>query len=70
MKTLYPDISPFNSDYLVQGSHKIYFEESGNPDGKPVVFLHGHAERQRVYHLDFLTPQNKFYENPGQGNQN
>ena len=41
MKTLYPDISPFNSDYLVQGSHKIYFEESGNPDGKPVVFLHG-----------------------------
>lgn len=41
MKTLYPDISPFNSDYLVQGAHKIYFEESGNPDGKPVVFLHG-----------------------------
>ena len=41
MKTLYPDISPFNSDFLVQGSHKIYFEESGNPDGKPVVFLHG-----------------------------
>ena len=41
MKTLYPDISPFNSDFLVQGSHKIYFEESGNPDGKPVIFLHG-----------------------------
>ena len=41
MKTLYPDISPFNSDFLIQGSHKIYFEESGNPDGKPVVFLHG-----------------------------
>ena len=41
MKTLYPDISPFNSDFLVQGSHKIYFEESGNPDGKAVVFLHG-----------------------------
>mgnify|MGYP003311331814 CR=1 FL=1 len=41
MKTLYPDISPFNSDFLVQGYHKIYFEESGNPDGKPVVFLHG-----------------------------
>ena len=41
MKTLYPDIAPFNSDFLVHGSHKIYFEESGNPDGKPVVFLHG-----------------------------
>ena len=41
MKTLYPDISPFNYNFLVRGSHQIYFEESGNPVGKPVVFFHG-----------------------------
>jgi proline iminopeptidase len=23
------------------GKHRIYYEESGNPDGKPVVFVHG-----------------------------
>jgi proline iminopeptidase len=25
----------------VSGPHELYFEESGNPQGKPVVFLHG-----------------------------
>lgn len=25
----------------VSGGHTIYYEQSGNPDGKPVVFLHG-----------------------------
>jgi proline iminopeptidase len=25
----------------VSGGHELYFEESGNPAGKPVVFLHG-----------------------------
>jgi proline iminopeptidase len=33
---------PFNSGMLkVSEIHQIYFEESGNPKGKPVVFLHG-----------------------------
>ena len=41
MKTLYPDISPFYYNFLVRGSHQIYFEESGIPVGKPVVFFHG-----------------------------
>jgi proline iminopeptidase len=41
-RTFYPDIQPFRSGYLSVGSgHSIYFEESGNPNGKPVVFLHG-----------------------------
>lgn len=38
----YPEIEPFCSGMLdVSGGHKIYFEESGNPKGKPVVFVHG-----------------------------
>jgi proline iminopeptidase len=41
-RTFYPDIQPFRSGYLSVGSgHSLYFEESGNPNGKPVVFLHG-----------------------------
>lgn len=39
---LYPEIEPFNWGKLrVSGLHEIYFEESGNPSGKPVIFLHG-----------------------------
>lgn len=38
----YPEIEPFCTGMLaVSGGHKIYFEESGNPAGKPVVLLHG-----------------------------
>ena len=41
-RTLYPEIEPFNKGTLKVGSvHEIYFEESGNPKGKPVVFVHG-----------------------------
>ncbi|MBS0417557.1 MAG: prolyl aminopeptidase [Proteobacteria bacterium] len=39
---LYAPIEPFRSGFLrVSPVHEIYFEESGNPDGKPAVFLHG-----------------------------
>jgi len=39
---LYAPIEPFRSGFLrVSAVHEIYFEESGNPDGKPAVFLHG-----------------------------
>ena len=42
LRTLYPPIEPFNSGKLkVSDIHELYYEESGNPDGKPVVFLHG-----------------------------
>jgi proline iminopeptidase len=42
LRTFYPEIEPFNSGRLQVGdSHEIYWEESGNPQGKPVVFLHG-----------------------------
>ena len=39
---LYPEIEPHSTGTLrVSSLHSIYYEESGNPDGKPVVFLHG-----------------------------
>jgi proline iminopeptidase len=42
MKTLYPEIEPFDSGMLkVSDLHTIYYERVGRPDGIPVVFLHG-----------------------------
>lgn len=42
MKSLFPNIEPFNSGYLkVDELHEIYYEEVGNPDGYPILFLHG-----------------------------
>ena len=42
MKELYPPIKPYNEFYLqVSSIHTIFVEESGNPNGKPVIFLHG-----------------------------
>ena len=39
---LYPPIEPLRTGMLsVSDVHTLYFEESGNPRGKPVVFLHG-----------------------------
>jgi proline iminopeptidase len=39
---LYPPLEPYNTGRLpVSPIHEIYFEESGNPSGKPAVFLHG-----------------------------
>ncbi|WP_404358020.1 prolyl aminopeptidase [Methylotuvimicrobium sp. KM1] len=41
MKTLYSEISPFDTFFLNTGKHSVYVEQCGNPDGLPVVFLHG-----------------------------
>ena len=42
MRNLYPPLQPYHSDKLpVSELHTLYYEESGNPDGKPVVFIHG-----------------------------
>lgn len=39
---LYPPISPYRTHSLaVDAPHVLYVEESGNPDGIPVIFLHG-----------------------------
>lgn len=41
-RSLYPPIEPFQSGHLDVGdSQAVYWEVSGNPAGKPAVFLHG-----------------------------
>ena len=42
MRTLYPEISSYNKLHLpVDDLHTLYIEESGNPKGIPVIFIHG-----------------------------
>ena len=41
-RTLYPEIEPYETGMLDVGDgHSLYWELSGNPDGKPAVMLHG-----------------------------
>ncbi len=59
---LFPPIEPFNSDFISVDGHEIYYEQCGNPNGKPAIFLHGgpggggsKAVRQffdpKIYHI-------------------
>ncbi len=42
MKTLYEPIEPYDTGMLpVSTVHTIYYEQCGNPEGQPVIFLHG-----------------------------
>jgi proline iminopeptidase len=42
LKTLYDPIEPFDTGRLkVSPIHELYYEQCGNPEGKPAVFLHG-----------------------------
>jgi len=42
MRELYPDIEPYATGTLqVDDRHVLYYEQCGNPEGKPVVLLHG-----------------------------
>jgi len=42
MRNLYPAVEPHDQGMLDVGDgHRVYWEVSGNPSGKPVVFLHG-----------------------------
>ena len=39
---LYPALQPYQNGMLdVSDGHCLYWEQSGNPDGVPVIFLHG-----------------------------
>ena len=41
-RTLYPEIQPHETGLLDVGDgHSLYWELTGNPDGKPAVMLHG-----------------------------
>jgi proline iminopeptidase len=42
MRSFYPEIEPYDRGMLDVGDgHRVYWELCGNPNGKPVVFLHG-----------------------------
>jgi proline iminopeptidase len=42
LRTLYPPIEPYASGYLrVSDVHELYYEQCGNPNGKPALFVHG-----------------------------
>lgn len=55
---LYPPVELHHKDWLaVGGGHRVYFEESGNPAGFPVLFVHGGpGSRSRPAHRRFFDP--------------
>ncbi len=59
MLTLYPPIQPYATHRLeVDPPHVLYLEESGNPAGIPVVFLHGGPGAGcEPYHRRFFDPE-------------
>ena len=39
---LFPKINPYKKQFLkVDNNHELYIEQVGNPDGIPIIFLHG-----------------------------
>ena len=39
---LFPEIGPYETGYLpLSAGHVMYWEQAGNPNGRPVLFLHG-----------------------------
>ena len=55
---MFPNIEPFESGMLAVGdSQEIYWECSGNPNGRPAVYLHGGPGAGCV-------PQNRRYFDP------
>jgi proline iminopeptidase len=55
---LFPPIEPFASGMLdLDAPHRMYYEESGNPKGVPVVFLHGGpGAGSSAVHRQFFDP--------------
>jgi len=63
MQSLYPDIEPYRTHLLEMeplssgDKHQVFVEECGNPEGIPVVFLHGGPGSG-------CRPQHRCYFNP------
>jgi len=55
---LFPPIEPYDSGMLDLGApHRMYYEQSGNPRGVPVVFLHGGpGAGASAVHRQFFDP--------------
>ena len=58
MQVLYPEIEPYVRHTLkVDAPHRLYVEESGNPGGIPVLFLHGGPGAAcEPFHRRFFDP--------------
>ncbi|WP_126457025.1 prolyl aminopeptidase [Sulfuriflexus mobilis] len=58
MQGLYPALEPYRSRRLPVGPpHELYIEECGNPEGLPVLFLHGGPGAGCLpYHRQFFDP--------------
>lgn len=42
LREMYPEIEAYNTGMLaVSDIHTLYYEECGNPQGQPIIFLHG-----------------------------
>ncbi|QIG38816.1 prolyl aminopeptidase [Microbacterium sp. 4R-513] len=56
---LYPRIKPYERGQLIVGDgQRVYWEQSGNPEGKPVVFLHGGpGGGTSPWHRRFFDPE-------------
>jgi proline iminopeptidase len=56
---LWPEIKPYRTGYLkVSDIHELYYELSGNPEGKPVFGLHGGpGAGSSPYMRRFFNPQ-------------
>ncbi|WP_243231893.1 prolyl aminopeptidase [Microbacterium sp. CIAB417] len=59
LDALYPPIEPYDDGVLLVGDgHRVAWEVSGNPDGKPVVFLHGGpGAGTSEWHRRFFDPE-------------
>lgn len=58
-RELFPEIIPYETGVLpLDGNHVMYWEQSGNPQGAPVLFLHGGpGAGTTVTHRRFFDPQ-------------
>lgn len=58
MYRLFPEIKPYVTHSMaVEAPHVLYVEESGNPEGLPVVFVHGGpGAGTEPYHRRFFDP--------------
>ena len=58
MTCLYPDLEPYAAHVLKHEGQQLYVEESGNPDGFPVLFLHGGPGSScKPYHRSLFDPR-------------
>ncbi len=59
MRLLYPEINPYKEHSIIVGvPHRVYVEECGNPNGIPVLFLHGGPGAGcESFHRRFFDPE-------------